>query len=157
MCNYKYCQFLLPYFSTAIFPIKIHFDCLNWSWTLPQVQFPFLSSLCQIRAKTIIFWPFFYLHFGSLFWNGLFCYGVCFKSSVYFSKDILLLYISLIKKTLLNVASATFLLVCFISLKETCEITKNVFYFTLKALFILEIKGIWGGLHAGSFSITHLT
>ena len=39
-----------------------------------------------------------------------------------------------------NVVSAAFLLVCFESLKEsTCETRKNVFYFTLKALFVLEI------------------
>ena len=40
----------------------------------------------------------------------------------------------------LKVVSATFLLVCFVCLKEsTCETKKNVFYFALKALFILEI------------------
>ena len=40
----------------------------------------------------------------------------------------------------LKVVSATFLLVHFVSLKEgTCEIRKNLFYFTSKALFILEI------------------
>ena len=40
----------------------------------------------------------------------------------------------------LKVVSATFLLVCFVSLKQgTCETRKNVFYFALKALFILEI------------------
>ena len=39
----------------------------------------------------------------------------------------------------LKVVSATFLLVCFLSVKEsTCENMKNVFYFTSKALFILE-------------------
>ena len=37
----------------------------------------------------------------------------------------------------LKVVSATFLLVCFLSLKEsTCETKKNVFYFTSKALFV---------------------
>ena len=41
---------------------------------------------------------------------------------------------------ILKVVSATFLLVYFVSLTEgTCETKKNVFYFTLKALFILEI------------------
>ena len=36
--------------------------------------------------------------------------------------------------------SATFLLVCFVCLKEsTCETRKNAFYFTLKALRVLEI------------------
>ena len=36
--------------------------------------------------------------------------------------------------------SATFLLVCFVFLKEnTFETTKNIFYFTSKALFVLEI------------------
>ena len=36
--------------------------------------------------------------------------------------------------------SATFLLVCFVSLKESsCETRKNVFYFTSKALFVFEI------------------
>ena len=40
----------------------------------------------------------------------------------------------------LKAVSATFLLVCFVCLKEsTCEKKKNVFYFTLKALFVLEI------------------
>ena len=43
-------------------------------------------------------------------------------------------------KTFLKVASATFLLVCFVCLKEsTCETRKNVFNFTSKALFVLEI------------------
>ena len=40
----------------------------------------------------------------------------------------------------LKVVSATFLLVCFLYLKEsTCETRKNVFYFISKALFVLEI------------------
>ena len=40
----------------------------------------------------------------------------------------------------LKVVSATFLLVCFVCLQEsTPETRKNVFYFTSKALFILEI------------------
>ena len=43
-------------------------------------------------------------------------------------------------KGLKKVVSATFLLVCFICLKEsTFETRKNVFYFTSKALFILEV------------------
>ena len=40
----------------------------------------------------------------------------------------------------LKVVSATFLLVCFVCLTEsTCETRKNAFYFTLKALLVLEI------------------
>ena len=40
----------------------------------------------------------------------------------------------------LKVVSATFLLVCFLYLKEsTCETRKNAFCFTSKALFVLEI------------------
>ena len=40
----------------------------------------------------------------------------------------------------LKVVSTTFLLVYFLCLKEsTCEARKNAFYFTLKALFVLEI------------------
>ena len=40
---------------------------------------------------------------------------------------------------LLKVVSATFLLVCFVCLKEsTCETRKNVFYFTSKALLFLR-------------------
>ena len=40
----------------------------------------------------------------------------------------------------LKVMSATFLLVYFVCLKEsTFEIRKNIFYFTSKALFVLEI------------------
>ena len=39
----------------------------------------------------------------------------------------------------LKVVSTTFLLVCFLCLKESnCQTTKNVFYFTLKALFVME-------------------
>ena len=38
-----------------------------------------------------------------------------------------------------DTVSATFLLVCFLSLKEsTCETSKSIFYFTSKPLFILE-------------------
>ena len=41
---------------------------------------------------------------------------------------------------LLKVVSATFLLVCFICLNErTCKTRKNVFYFTSRAFFVLEI------------------
>ena len=44
------------------------------------------------------------------------------------------------KSLYLKVVSATFLLVCFVCLKEsTCETRKNVFYFTSKALLVLEI------------------
>ena len=40
----------------------------------------------------------------------------------------------------LKVVSTTFLLVCFVCLKEsTCETRKNVFYFSLKGLSVLEI------------------
>ena len=40
----------------------------------------------------------------------------------------------------LKVVFTTFLLICFVCLKEgTCETRKNVFYFTSKALFIFEI------------------
>ena len=39
----------------------------------------------------------------------------------------------------LKVVSDTFLVVCFLSLKEsTCETRKNVFYFTSKAFFVLD-------------------
>ena len=39
----------------------------------------------------------------------------------------------------LKIVSATFLLVCFLSLNETsCQTRKNVFYFFSKALFVLE-------------------
>ena len=42
--------------------------------------------------------------------------------------------------SILKVVFATFLLVYFACLKEsTCETRKNVFYFTSKAVFVLEI------------------
>ena len=42
-------------------------------------------------------------------------------------------------KNNLKVVSATFVLVYFLSLnKSTCQIRKKAFYFTSKALFILE-------------------
>ena len=41
----------------------------------------------------------------------------------------------------LKVVSATFLLICFVCLIEsTFETRKNVFHFTSKALFVLEIS-----------------
>ena len=44
----------------------------------------------------------------------------------------------------LKVVSATFLLVCFVCLKEsTCETRKNAFYFTSKALLVFEIITFW--------------
>ena len=40
----------------------------------------------------------------------------------------------------LKAVSAKFLLVCFVCLKGSiCETRRNVFYFTLKALLVLEI------------------
>ena len=43
------------------------------------------------------------------------------------------------KEETLKVVSATFLIVCFLSVKEsTYETRKNVFYFTSKAVFVLE-------------------
>ena len=51
--------------------------------------------------------------------------------------------------------SATFLLVCFICLKEsTCETRKNTFYFTSKALLVLEIIYFW---HFGYSNIMTLS
>ena len=51
----------------------------------------------------------------------------------------LLVHIRLVNLSCLKVVSTTFLLVCFLSLKEgTWETRKNAFYFTSKALFILE-------------------
>ena len=41
---------------------------------------------------------------------------------------------------ILKIMSTTFSLVCFLCLKEsTCETRRNVFYFTSKAFFVLEI------------------
>ena len=51
-----------------------------------------------------------------------------------------LIIMSLLKNKYLKVVSATFLLVCFVCLKEsTCETRKNAFYFTSKAVLVLEI------------------
>ena len=89
-----------------------------------------------------------------VYWKG--CYSYWFESSRhkkrnfknFFSKcdqirSLLKIWSHLLKKFLmenLKVVSATFLLICFVYLKEsTCETRKNVFYFTSKALFILEI------------------
>ena len=50
-----------------------------------------------------------------------------------------IIYVIFTNMLFLKVLSATFLLVCFSSLKESnCETWKNIFYFTSKALFILE-------------------
>ena len=78
------------------------------------------------------------------------------KSSVKLEKDCELIYlnIQILSSALINanlghstliylvlkVVSATFLLVYFVCLKaSTCETRKNVFYFTLEALFVLGI------------------
>ena len=47
--------------------------------------------------------------------------------------------IDIVMENLLKVVSATFFLVCFLSLKESfCETRKKKIYFTSKALFVLE-------------------
>ena len=49
-------------------------------------------------------------------------------------------FIEEVNKIALKVVSATFLQVCFVCLKEsTFETRKNAFYFTSKALLVLEI------------------
>ena len=56
------------------------------------------------------------------------------------SKHVVIMLKVIIKR--LKVVFATFLLVCFVSLRErdsTFKTKKNVFYFTSKALFALEI------------------
>ena len=46
---------------------------------------------------------------------------------------------SLVKSLYLKVMPVTFLLVRFLSLKEsTCHTRKNIFYFTSQALFVVE-------------------
>ena len=54
------------------------------------------------------------------------------------------------KREVLKIVCSTFLLVCFSILKDsTCETWKNIFYFTLKALVILEKIRFW------NFSYSH--
>ena len=61
-------------------------------------------------------------------------------------------YIDQIKSISLKVVSATFSLVCFLSLKERfCETRKSVFYFTSKALFVLEIWAVYVTLRKKKF------
>ena len=51
----------------------------------------------------------------------------------------LVLFCSSFNLQSLKVVFGTFLLVCFLSLKEsTCETRKSVFYFILKAFFVVE-------------------
>ena len=67
---------------------------------------------------------FLFLHFAAHF-------------SIYYAQN--LNFSKFSSKPYLKVVSTTFLLVCFSSLKKnTCEIWKNVFYFSSKALFVLE-------------------
>ena len=52
-------------------------------------------------------------------------------------------FIEEVNKIALKVVSATFLQVCFVCLKEsTFETRKNAFYFTSKALLVLNILDI---------------
>ena len=56
------------------------------------------------------------------------------------NKTLFLLQIKKFVNYILKVVSATFLLVCFVCLKGcTCETRENIFYFTSKAFFVLEI------------------
>ena len=66
------------------------------------------------------------------------CYGK--KLTFIKQKEASELVSSVEMKTPLKIVSATFLLICFLCLKESiCETRENVFYFTSKALFVLEI------------------
>ena len=71
---------------------------------------------------------------------GLLSAGALYHRNCYLS-FVLLLDLQLTRPTLaLKVVPATFLLICFVCLKEsTCETRKNVFYSTSKAFFVLEI------------------
>ena len=61
------------------------------------------------------------------------------KSGYVKGKILFNFYNNFIKGIYLKVVSATFALVYFLSLNEsTCQAKKNVFYFALKALFVLE-------------------
>ena len=63
---------------------------------------------------------------------------ICFLLSRMLNSSLSTLFQS--NRLVLKVVSATFLLVCFVYLKgSTCETRKNVFYFTSKVLFVLEI------------------
>ena len=129
----------MPIFTTILFYYNFPNKNLYWLFELimtfatgsVSIFITIMSNKSwndHFRAIFLFTFWFPFLEWSILLW----C--MCFKSSVYFSKDMLFLSISLIKKTLLNVASATFLLVCFISLKETCEITKKKFI-SLRNLF----------------------
>ena len=60
--------------------------------------------------------------------------------NIYNKKLLVRNYFSKCSEVHLKVVSATFLLVCFVYLKEsTCKTKKNAFYFTWKALLLLEI------------------
>ena len=70
------------------------------------------------------------------FYKGKYTLGYTCSQFYNFLKE----FLHFLRLHVLKVVSATFMLVCFVSLKEgTCETRKNVFYFTSKAHFILEI------------------
>ena len=62
-----------------------------------------------------------------------------FQNTRFFKRNVFLRKWALKNTKTLKIVSATFLLVRFLSLNEsTCQTRKNVFYFTLKGLFVLE-------------------
>ena len=62
-----------------------------------------------------------------------------FQNTRFFIRNFFLRKWALKNTKTLKIVSATFLLVRFLSLNEsTCQTRKNVFYFTLKGLFVLE-------------------
>ena len=62
-----------------------------------------------------------------------------FQNTRFFIRNFFLRKWALKNTKTLKIVSATFLLVRFLSLNDsTCQTRKNVFYFTLKGLFVLE-------------------
>ena len=111
--------------NSAVGPYFVLRDCLCWSKGWDHCK----SSHLQMFLKM------------SQILQEATCIGVSFSIWNIF-KNIIFHSTTLVAASshILNVVSASFLLISFVCLKDsTCETRKNVFYCTSKALFLLEI------------------
>ena len=142
----------LPYFR-LIFNLQVMNDLKNNSFSKSRAEngflFQYYTSLIYATYLLHRFLPFTNicespdlpcLHFNKNQWNLDEAWHFYFFKLFGLNILILFLVLSVTLTYRLKVVFATLLLDCFVSLKEsTCEARQNAFYFTSKALFVLEI------------------
>ena len=110
---------------------------LSWSsWSMGYSPLPNLISLLGPKTCTYWIWRNCQGFIQALLLTSVFHKGLGFMAVGHNPTCVSTMTLA---ARILKVMSTTFLLVCFLCLKEsTCETRKNVFYLNSKALFILE-------------------